>query len=55
MHAGQIATLEEVVDHDARAPASEDGNSEVHPLTLSEREREALVAFLKTLDAPAGQ
>ena len=52
MHAGQIATLEEVIDHDARAPASEDGHSELNPLTLSERERKELVAFLKTLDPP---
>jgi cytochrome c peroxidase len=49
MHAGQIATLEAVIDHDARAPASEDGHSELNPLTLSERERKELVAFLKTL------
>jgi len=49
MHAGQIATLEEVIDHDARAPASSDGHSELNPLTLSERERNELVAFLKTL------
>ena len=55
MHAGQIATLEAVIDHDARAPASEDGHSELNPLTLSERERKELVAFLKTLDPPAGQ
>ena len=34
MHAGQIATLEEVIDHYARAPASEDGHSELNPLTL---------------------
>ena len=50
MHAGQIATLEAVIDHDARAPESEDGHSELNPLTLSEREREELVAFLKTLE-----
>ena len=50
MHAGQIATLEAVIDHDARVPASEDGHSELNPLTLSERERKELVAFLKTLD-----
>ena len=49
MHAGQIATLEAVIDHDARAPASEDGHSELNPLTLSERERKELVAFLRTL------
>ena len=52
MHAGQIATLDEVIDHDARAPASEDGHSELNPLTLSERERKELIAFLKTLDPP---
>ena len=49
MHAGQIATLEEVIDHYARAPAAPSGTSELHPLTLSERERQQLVAFLKTL------
>ena len=49
MHAGQIATLEEVVDHYARAPAAPAGESELHPLTLSERERQQLIAFLETL------
>ena len=49
MHAGQIATLEAVVDHYATASASPAGLSELHPLTLSERERRQLVAFLKTL------
>ena len=51
MHAGQIATLEEVIDHDARAPESVDGHSELNPLMLSEREKNALVAFLRTLSA----
>lgn len=49
MHAGQIPTLEAVIDHYVRAPASPDGKSEVVPLKLSDRERAALVAFLKTL------
>lgn len=49
MHAGQFATLEEVIDHYARAPAAPSGESELHPLTLSERERQQLIAFLKTL------
>ena len=49
MHAGQIETLEAVLDHYATAPIAPSGTSEVHPLTLSEREREALIAFLKTL------
>jgi cytochrome c peroxidase len=49
MHAGQIATLEEVVAHYTAAPASPEGHSEVQPLKLSDKERAALVAFLKTL------
>lgn len=49
MHAGQIPTLEAVLDHYTRAPKSPDGKSEVVPLRISEREREALIAFLKTL------
>jgi cytochrome c peroxidase len=52
MHAGQIATLEEVIDHDARAPESAVGHNELNPLELSEREREELVAFLRTLSEP---
>jgi cytochrome c peroxidase len=49
MHAGQFATLEEVVDHYVRAPQPEGGHSEAKPLRLSEREKAALVAFLGTL------
>jgi len=49
MHAGQIATLEDVVAHYTAAPASPEGHSEVQPLKLSDKERAALVAFLKTL------
>jgi cytochrome c peroxidase len=49
MHSGQIATLEDVVDHYNTAPASPRGTSELHPLGLSEREQAALAAFLKTL------
>ena len=49
MHAGQFGSLEEVVAHYAKAPLSVEGVSEVHPMQLSERERVALVAFLKTL------
>lgn len=49
MHSGQFATLEEVVDHYSRAPAAPSGQTELHPLTLSERERQQLIAFLKTL------
>lgn len=49
MHAGQFSSLDEVVAHYSKAPASVEGTSEVHPLQLSDRERAALVAFLKTL------
>ncbi|WP_269929814.1 cytochrome-c peroxidase [Aminobacter sp. HY435] len=49
MHAGQFATLEKVLDHYVGAPASVEGETEIHPVALSERERGALVAFLKTL------
>lgn len=49
MHSGQIASLEDVVDHYARAPASVGGHSEVTSLKLSDRERRALVAFVRTL------
>lgn len=49
MHSGQFNTLEDVVDHYARAPAAPAGVSELHPVTLSERERQQLVAFLGTL------
>jgi cytochrome c peroxidase len=49
MHAGQLATLEEVVDHYVRAPAAPSGQTELHPLALSERERQQLIAFVKTL------
>jgi cytochrome c peroxidase len=49
MHAGQFVTLEEVVDHYSRAPAAPAGETELHPLALSETERQQLIAFLKTL------
>jgi cytochrome c peroxidase len=49
MHAGQFSSLDEVVAHYSKAPASVEGVSEVHPLQLSDRERAALVAFLNTL------
>ncbi|TPM25948.1 cytochrome-c peroxidase [Mesorhizobium sp. B2-3-4] len=49
MHAGQFSSLDEVVVHYAKAAPSVEGTSEIHPLELSDRERAALVAFLKTL------
>lgn len=49
MHSGQIATIEDVVDHYVRAPASVSGHSELKPLKMSDKERAALIAFLGTL------
>ncbi|HEU4565892.1 MAG TPA: cytochrome c peroxidase [Gemmatimonadaceae bacterium] len=58
MHAGQIASLDDVVAHYDAAPAAPFGHSELKPLRLSAAERRQLVAFLRTLsgplDAPAG-
>lgn len=52
MHAGQFATLEDVVAHYNRAPRAPAGHTELKPLRLDERERHQLVAFLRTLSAP---
>jgi cytochrome c peroxidase len=52
MHAGQFATLEEVLNHYNTAPEAPAGHSELEPLKLSQREIEQIIAFLKTLDSP---
>lgn len=52
MHAGQIASLEEVVAHYDRAPAAPFGHTELQRLRLSAKERRQLVAFLRTLSSP---
>jgi cytochrome c peroxidase len=52
MHAGQLATLAEVVAHYDRAPRAPAGHSELKPLRLSPRERRQLEAFLRTLSGP---
>jgi cytochrome c peroxidase len=52
MHAGQIATLGDVVTHYNRAPAAPFGHSELRSLRLSSAEQQQLVAFLQTLTAP---
>ena len=49
MHAGQLATLREVLEHYNRAPEAPAGHSEVKPLRLSARELRQLEAFLRTL------
>jgi cytochrome c peroxidase len=52
MHAGQFASLEEVVRHYNAAPAAPAGHSELKPLALNARELAQLIAFLRTLSAP---
>jgi cytochrome c peroxidase len=52
MHAGQIASLGDVVAHYDRAPAAPFGHSELKPLRLSMTERRQLEAFLHTLISP---
>ncbi|HET7231986.1 MAG TPA: cytochrome c peroxidase [Longimicrobium sp.] len=52
MHAGQIGTLGQVIDHYSRAPAAPSGKTELRPLRLSPRERAQIEAYLRTLDAP---
>ena len=49
MHAGQLATLEDVVNHYDRAPLSEQGHTEIEPLRLSDDEKAALASFLLAL------
>jgi cytochrome c peroxidase len=53
MHAGQLATLAEVISHYGRAPKAPFGHSELERLRLSETERRHLEAFLRTLSAAA--
>lgn len=50
MHAGQFATLHDVLTHYNTAPAASFGRSELKPLRLSDRQLADLEAFLKTLD-----
>jgi cytochrome c peroxidase len=54
MHAGQLATLADVVAHYDRAPHAPAGHSELRPLRLSADERRHIAAFLRTLSAPIG-
>jgi cytochrome c peroxidase len=52
MHAGQFATLEEVLNHYNTAPEAPAGHSELEPLNLSEKQIAQIIAFLKTLNSP---
>jgi cytochrome c peroxidase len=55
MHAGQIGTLTEVIEHYNRAPKAPSGHSELEPLRLSAQERRQIEAFLRSLSAWTGQ
>ena len=52
MHAGQLATLGDVMAHYNRAPAAPAGHSELRPLRLDARELAQIEAFMRTLSAP---
>lgn len=52
MHAGQIASLTEVVHHYRNAPKSLAGHTELKPIKLSDKEVRDLVEFLGTLSGP---
>jgi cytochrome c peroxidase len=52
MHAGQFATLEQVLNHYNTAPAAPSGHSELEPLHLNQKQIKQIIAFLKTLDGP---
>jgi cytochrome c peroxidase len=49
MHAGQFATLAQVLRHYNAAPAAPAGHSELKPLGLSAVELRQLEAFLRSL------
>lgn len=50
MHAGQLASLAQVIDHYDRAPKAARGTTELKPLHLTSHERRDLSAFLLTLE-----
>lgn len=52
MHAGQLVTLEEVIDHYDKAPTAMVGHNEIKPLKLSGKERKQLQLFLHSLSGP---
>ena len=49
MHAGQYASLNDVIRHYSEAPQAPNGHSELEPLHLTDDEIRQLVAFLTTL------
>jgi cytochrome c peroxidase len=55
MHAGQVATLTDVIAHYNRAPRAPFGKTELKKLRLSATERQQLELFLRTLNATPGK
>ena len=55
MHAGQMATLTDVIAHYNRAPRAPFGKTELKKLRLSATERQQLELFLRTLTATPGK
>jgi cytochrome c peroxidase len=49
MHAGQFATLDEVLMHYNHAPISPTGHTELERLHINRFERDQIIAFLRTL------
>ena len=56
MHHGEMATLEDVLDHYLFSPLNPAtallGHNELEPITLTLEEQQQLIAFLHTLDSP---
>jgi cytochrome c peroxidase len=52
MHAGQLTSLDEVLEHYSNAPRAPLGHSELKPLHLASSERRQIIAFLGTLTGP---
>lgn len=55
MHAGQFATLSDVLQHYNSAPSAPEGHSELKPMRMSEAELADLEAFLETLSTTPGR
>lgn len=51
MHAGQFATLEEVLRHYHDAPASPSGHTELEMIPINVYQQEQIIAFLKALSS----
>ena len=51
MHDGSLRTLDDVLDHYVEAPTATVGKSEIKRIRLTKHERNALKAFLRTLES----